>query len=763
MRASTSVSSTSRGWTRAVPVAAGAYLAAHLPFLAPSLEDIDSINFALGLRVFSVVDHQPHPPGYPVFIALGRVSFRVISTLAPSLPQAHAEALALAVWSAVAGAVAIAAAHRVFRALDVSGAPSRTALWGALLLGVAPLFWMSGLRPMSDLSGLAVVLVSQALALESEARPRRLVTSALLAGLAAGIRSQSVILTVPVLLWAAVRARSQGAFWLITRPVAALAAGGLAWAVPLVVLSGGLRAYLAALASQAGEDFAWVDMLWLNPTPRQLALALRNTFVVPWAMPALAAVVSLTAVVGAGYLLRRQRRALVLLVVTFLPYALFHVLLQETPHVRYALPLLVPVAYLASRGADLLGRFAPVVTTALIAASLWTAVPATLAYAREPHPAFRAIDAIARAAAEGDEPMLFQHFANRRPLQAATPAHVRLVEPRRNQEWLGAVEYWREGGTAPVWFLADPRRTDLELIDPHARRSVTRYAWAVADRPELGGARPTNVDWYRFGQPAWFAGEGWSLTPELAGLARAAGLGIHRKPLEAWVLRRPGLLRLVVGGRHLEGAPRTVRFSLSIDQAIVGSWTFAPTRGGDGFLQFIDVSAGVPPGAGPYAPLTISAAAVDGGPTPVVAIEQFDARPDPGLVYGFGDGWHEAEYDTADGRRWRWTSDRSVLRVMPARAFTLHVRGESPLRYFDTPPRVRVTSGVRTLAEFVPRADFEWRVPVSASDVEAGEGAVAIETDRVYLPGPSEGTSDARRLGLRLFEVALEPAATQEP
>ena len=46
---------------------------AHLPFLAPSLEDIDSINFALGVRHFDVAAHQPHPPGYPVFIGISKV------------------------------------------------------------------------------------------------------------------------------------------------------------------------------------------------------------------------------------------------------------------------------------------------------------------------------------------------------------------------------------------------------------------------------------------------------------------------------------------------------------------------------------------------------------------------------------------------------------------------------------------------------------------------------------------------------------------
>src|SRR5215212_2432177 len=97
---------------------AACYLVAHLPFLAPSLEDIDSINFALGLREFDVAKHQPHPPGYPVYIALGRTSLAAIRAVAPSLPEVRAEALALAVWSAIFGAAAVAAAFVLFRTLE---------------------------------------------------------------------------------------------------------------------------------------------------------------------------------------------------------------------------------------------------------------------------------------------------------------------------------------------------------------------------------------------------------------------------------------------------------------------------------------------------------------------------------------------------------------------------------------------------------------------------------------------------------------------
>src|SRR5580765_3116540 len=64
-----------------VAVIAAVYLVAHLPFLAPSLEDIDSMNFALGLRHFDPAQHQPHPPGYPVYMVLGHISLPITERL----------------------------------------------------------------------------------------------------------------------------------------------------------------------------------------------------------------------------------------------------------------------------------------------------------------------------------------------------------------------------------------------------------------------------------------------------------------------------------------------------------------------------------------------------------------------------------------------------------------------------------------------------------------------------------------------------------
>src|SRR5919106_3183787 len=98
-------------------VVAAAYAVTHLPPLPPALEDIDSLNFALGLREFDPVLPQPHPPGYPVYIALGRVSYAVVARASSSPDQLATEALALSVWSVIAGAVAIVAAASLFRTL----------------------------------------------------------------------------------------------------------------------------------------------------------------------------------------------------------------------------------------------------------------------------------------------------------------------------------------------------------------------------------------------------------------------------------------------------------------------------------------------------------------------------------------------------------------------------------------------------------------------------------------------------------------------
>src|SRR5438094_2686289 len=84
------------------------FLAFHLRYLPQSLEDLDSINFALGVRHFDVAQHQPHPPGYPLYILIAKA----VHLAVPS------EAATLSIVSLVAGAIGIFAMARLMRAVD---------------------------------------------------------------------------------------------------------------------------------------------------------------------------------------------------------------------------------------------------------------------------------------------------------------------------------------------------------------------------------------------------------------------------------------------------------------------------------------------------------------------------------------------------------------------------------------------------------------------------------------------------------------------
>ncbi len=49
-------------------------LVTRIAFRSHYLYDIDSINFALGMRRFDPSVHQPHPPGYFLYVLLGRAA-----------------------------------------------------------------------------------------------------------------------------------------------------------------------------------------------------------------------------------------------------------------------------------------------------------------------------------------------------------------------------------------------------------------------------------------------------------------------------------------------------------------------------------------------------------------------------------------------------------------------------------------------------------------------------------------------------------------
>ncbi len=755
--------------------------AGHLPGLASTLEDLDSFNFALGLRDFDPRKHQPHPPGYPVIIGLGEIA-RPIAAALGSPPGTATDARALALVSALSGALAVLPLFVLFRRLDglglcavAQGGRDRRALAATVLAVTAPLLWFAASRPMSDVPGLLLALSSQALLVGAWVEQRAATTTpdprgrvgdtllyfgALMAGVAIGARSQALWLVAPMLTLALVARRGAGATRARLVSLTVFGVACLAWVVPLLAAAGGIDGYLSTLAEQAGEDFAGVEMVWTAPGARVLAFALRYVLLDVWGPLPVGILILVAAATGLVALLMRAGTALLIAGVLWLPYFVFHVLFQETATSRYDLPLVPPMAWLATQGLLLLPRLAlPLVASAVAATSLWVTTPALMRYAADGSPIGRAM---ADLAASGHPPAIAVHHVFVRAFEA----DGRLGVPwssRRGREWLEVTRRWREalnrGGGAlapqtpgPLWFLAEPRRTDAALVDPMSRVERRRYDWTFDAPRFIRGTRPDAVTWYAVpASPGWFLGDGWALTPELAGMARRDGAGLERGPLVADVRRRPDQATLVIGGQHLGGAvDPPVHLEVRLDDAPLDAWTAAAGP----FLRVLSVPAGRIGGDG-YARLTVHASAVGATVLPPVAIEQFDLQPVGVPVWGFGRGWHEAEYDRRTGRPFRWTSGSADLRIAGATSdVDLRLSGESPLTYVERAPTVVVRAGLAVLARYTPSADFAWHIRVPMATLAAGGGVVTIGTDATFRPGAA-GSADRRELGLRLFEVTI--------
>lgn len=714
------------------------FLVAHLALLPRTLEDLDSVNFALGVRQFDVARHQPHPPGYPVYIAASKLS-------TATLRAAGIDAAAprgLAIWSALAGTAALAALMLFFRRLE--GRHS-LAWWATLVAAASPLFWFMALRPLSDMLGFAAVMWVAALVTGSPSR-RELAAAALIAGLALGIRAQAAM-ALPVLTFGLLtKADPRSGF----TAALAFAAGVAAWALPLILASGGPGAYLEALGSQAGEDFSGVVMLWTHPQARVAAAALVNTFVWPWdwwpgvVMCALAAV-------GIARIGWRAPRVIVTLFVVFAPYAVFHLLFHETVTTRYALPLLPLVAYGAMAAAEgLPARALPAAAIGIAAISLMQAIPASVRYAREGAPVFRAFDDMATSAHSGERAdTLAMHASARRAAEWAAPILPgRVARPPHGREWLTLVTLWKAEPAARVWFAADPVRTDLALFDPHARKLARAYRWGFIKPPFVGGARPDDVDWYQMDPPNWMLERGWSLTAEVGGITAFDGTGPHVAAAVAWLKRRPEETSVVLGGRVI-GA-RGVTLDVRLSGRPIASLPLPPGF----FFHLLTLAPGQLDGSEAYVPLSVQSTGDD---QPVVSLEQFDAQPPGVRMLGFDTGWHEPEFSSSERRSWRWMSEKASLWVRPTgQPLTLRINGESPLRYYDAAPRVRVMVGEQEVATFSPSADFDQAVTLPADLLTRANGHVVLESSKFFVPGGEGGAGDQRRLALRIYRVGID-------
>lgn len=483
------------GRTAALAIAAAVVvaLALRLAFRIDYAEEIDSVRFLLALERFDVPTHRPHFPGYPVFVFLGRAL----------LPFTGGDAIsALAILCAVSGALLVVPVAFLARAAF----GPRAGVWAGSLAAVSPIVWLHSAKLLSDVPGLLFLFAGLAVVIyglgATEAtpfapvtpRPRVVDAGFLVLGLALGVRLSyfPFLLSATAIVW--LRSRR----WVA--PLAAAAAGGFAWAVPLVVVTGWERLVTIGRIQGTGHFNQWGGSLVTVPALGARATALAWQVIAQglgtWWSDRPALLVLPTAALAAIVALlpwrarRPSRSEVAFWSWLVLPYLLWAFLGQNvTLKARHALPLVVLALVLAAGAIDRALRSAGAVAAA--AAAVWVIGLAAsgLAAAREhaaaPSIPVRLAREIERRCVEHPGRPVVAYTAS---LQWHLPMYAPCVEPvvvRRLSE--ARRDLARRDPRTVAFVVSDVAWVERLGTEPLSRFQASRYVHSAGTELSLYG------------------------------------------------------------------------------------------------------------------------------------------------------------------------------------------------------------------------------------------------------------------------------------
>lgn len=190
-------------------------------FLSPWLEDWDSVQFALALHNYSLVDHQPHAPGYPLYILLGRVLNSFLQN----------DTLTLTVLSAVFGSLLVFPLFFLTKEMF----DKRTAIFASLFAIAIPIEWISSESALTNIPGLFFLILIGYLIYQWKEMPSRIILVSFLAGVMLGVRFTELPVLVGILGLVFIR---QKRIKLGITSLAAFLLGVASWILPLISITG---------------------------------------------------------------------------------------------------------------------------------------------------------------------------------------------------------------------------------------------------------------------------------------------------------------------------------------------------------------------------------------------------------------------------------------------------------------------------------------------------------------------------------------------
>ena len=201
-------------------------------FRSHELYDLDSVNFALAIERFSPRVHQPHPPGYFLYVCLGRVLNSMI----------HDANLALVILSVAASCGVVIMIY--LTALEWFGVGA--ARFAGILFLFSPLAWFHGTVALTyGAEAFFSALLGYLCWKIDRGSVAFIAPASVILGISAGVRPSSLLFLGPLLLFSLRKTTSKRKLVGATALILTL----VSWFVPMIWVSGGFATYFGALLS----------------------------------------------------------------------------------------------------------------------------------------------------------------------------------------------------------------------------------------------------------------------------------------------------------------------------------------------------------------------------------------------------------------------------------------------------------------------------------------------------------------------------------
>jgi len=688
----------------------------------------DESNFARGLVDFDLAAHFPHPPGFPGWIAIGKV----VRWFVPE------PLTALQVASATASLVTVVLLVMIARRL----VPVPVATAAAVLVAFLPGVWLHAVRGFASTTATTFGLAA-AVVLLGGSSPARLTSAAVLVTAAALVRPQ--LAPVAALVWLGGAFAARRVRDLIPGVVVAVAMVAVS-AVVMAHASGGWNALEAAFVDHGGRHMS--RLAWNRPTVVDLGFVKGLGGLAPAILAAV-----LTALGVAEWSRVRGRREAMVVTAILAALVVELVFLHNRTYTRYAVPLLVAMGAPMAAGALRLMR-SPRAAASLLAGCSAIAFGATLPLVWEQHrdrlPGFAAIEA-AHTIAERNglgvveeaslHPLVSYHWYARRDLTGRDAPPLEL-SPWAPEPWVGVDGHYLVVTDHPDHYLGPLVAGAARWTGP-SRRLEPFTQQRMLDAAVLADPPLPVGEWWPLESTAdgeTFMWGGVNCGLELPPLPATTGLVIELLPAPG-----PAPLDLTVDDRPVLTIPG--------DAGVVAVRVPAEsTPAGRPFRVVFSRRQAWTPGDGDNRPLAVQIRSVRAvGPRIPWSGPLASDRDRGRLAVTLTGVWPRERF--GDHGAAAWLHPEAELRLA-AGAGTVTLRAWSPR---PTPANARaVLADGRVVPLDLAASPTDVHIPVAASDVSHGEVVIRLVSDG-FVPADAGAGQDRRELGFVVSELAFAP------